>query len=651
MILAALCACGGGKSPSTDGGVDPSIDAGDPPVEDATPDGPPPCVPTRACDSPALACGTFDDGCGMPLACGECPGELTCGAQQPNVCGVPDGERTCNAAGWCWQHPLPFGMNFTGVWGAAANDVWATGEGGTLWHYDGTTWAPRASGTALDLTSIWGTAANNIYVVGQDGFIRRWNGTALVLVPGAPAELYANVVRGRSATDVWIAGSFGPNDRDMWRFDGVTWTGYNTNEFFGISTVLPFSATSAWAMGFSDTAVAWNGVTTTPLEGAPSSVYALHGTANDVWAGGEKLSRWNGTAWSTIPNITSIRALEGTATDLWAGGDKGLHHWNGTAWGALVATAAPIAALWPAATGGWAVGASGGLYEKTNATWTQRTGFGVTSALRVVLPIDDHDVWAFGGGLAFRWRDGLVEHYAVGESVDHAWASGPNDVWATGSGNELVHWNGERWTKVATGIADLPELEAVWGTGPTNVYAVTHATNTFEPSDAFVIRFDGTAWTKVATIRETGSIGFGADLTAISGTGPSDIWVGGDEGLLYHWNGTAWTKQASPSTGDIDDLWTSSNGTVWMAGSSVYRRSGANWVPATNAPPGTHRIAGTTDSDVWVTDYATRVVSRWNGTSWTTENPGIGQWIRDVGATPRSVFVVGESGGIVRKSR
>ena len=47
------------------------------------------CTP-KSCQQLNATCGTIDDGCGNPLACGSCAGFLTCGGGgTPNACGAP----------------------------------------------------------------------------------------------------------------------------------------------------------------------------------------------------------------------------------------------------------------------------------------------------------------------------------------------------------------------------------------------------------------------------------------------------------------------------------------------------------------------------------------------------------------------------------
>lgn len=61
------------------------------------------------------------------------------------------------------------------------------------------------------------------------------------------------------------------------------------------------------------------------------------------------------------------------------------------------------------------------------------------------------------------------------------------------------------------------------------------------------------------------------DLHGIFGFGPDDVWVVGDAGTVLHWDGTSWTKLATPRGGTNDkpilrSVWGSSPNDVWIAG-------------------------------------------------------------------------------------
>src|SRR5262249_14744882 len=57
-----------------------------------------------------------------------------------------------------------------GLWGSSQNDIFAVGKGGTILHYDGSTWTTEPSSTTVDLRAVWG-ASGEVFAVGAGGTI------------------------------------------------------------------------------------------------------------------------------------------------------------------------------------------------------------------------------------------------------------------------------------------------------------------------------------------------------------------------------------------------------------------------------------------------------------------------------------------------
>lgn len=105
-----------------------------------------------------------------------------------------------------------------GVWGSAANDVWAVGgdedapdTGGTVWRFDGATWTRqdlsgvRAAGLPL-LFKVWGRAADDVYAVGRLGVILHWDGTRWTLLNDSGRQLFT--VHGNDTLTAAVGGFF-----------------------------------------------------------------------------------------------------------------------------------------------------------------------------------------------------------------------------------------------------------------------------------------------------------------------------------------------------------------------------------------------------------------------------------------------------------
>jgi hypothetical protein len=147
-----------------------------------------------------------------------------------------------------------------------------------------------------------------------------------------------------------------------------------------------------------------------------------------------------------------------------------------------------------------------------------------------------------------------------------AWAVGTSfsGIGATPAGTTLIeHWNGTRWSIVpspnpATGIpGDSDVLTAITGTGPDDLWAA--GWDTSEATQTIQLLFEhwnGTAWTAATSPTPVGSDQFASGITAIS---PGNVWaVGTDEthgsnNLSAHWNGKAWSLVRTPELSHAGD--------------------------------------------------------------------------------------------------
>ncbi len=68
-------------------------------------------------------------------------------------------------------------------WGTSSNDMFFVGNGGSIFHYDGTKFTQMTSGTTKDIGQIWGTSDNNIWASGwnqtiAESVLLHYDGTA-----------------------------------------------------------------------------------------------------------------------------------------------------------------------------------------------------------------------------------------------------------------------------------------------------------------------------------------------------------------------------------------------------------------------------------------------------------------------------------------
>ncbi len=181
----------------------------------------------------------------------------------------------------------------SGVWGVA-NELFMTGDSGTILRRFGGRMKPVASGTTKTLFAIGGTA-NDWFAVGEAGVAVRWNGSGFAPVPtGTRQPLFA-----------------------VQALDG-----------------------EVFASGGGGLILRWNGAAFVPMESGTSSwLHALWGTSrSDVFAVGARgtILHFDGRAWTQQASGTNetLLAIWGTASDrVVAVGSRGtILHYHGGSW-------------------------------------------------------------------------------------------------------------------------------------------------------------------------------------------------------------------------------------------------------------------------------------------------------------------------------
>jgi hypothetical protein len=111
----------------------------------------------------------------------------------------------------------------------------------------------------------------------------------------------------------------------------------------------------------------------------------------------------------------------------------------------------------------------------------------------------------------------------------------------------MYHYDGHSWQPVRLvtaegGLIEGPiDLSAVCGFGPNDIYAVGERIeiNPNPPPNfldsSLIIHFNGATWTEFKVVG-------GRMLQAVFGSAPNDIWVGGIEGTIFHFEGSKWDK-------------------------------------------------------------------------------------------------------------
>jgi len=219
------------------------------------------------------------------------------------------------------------------------------------------------------------------------------------------------------------------------------------------------------------------------------------------------------------------------------------------------------------------------------------------------------DVWAVGYQNSSFGFDGGTWSARPSPGFNESgpiWAAGPGDYWAVNRQipTTLRHYTNGTWSP-AVDIGAKGVMH-VWGVAG-HVYALGYGDDD-DAGDALIYLYDGFGGTWTPHL-----IGSKVNPTGIWGTGPNDLFVVGWDGLILHWNGTAFTKHASGVTDRLYAVWGFAADDVFAVGSMkvALHWDGATWsqepLPTTAVYMGVltlFDIWGSAPDDIWaVGDY------------------------------------------------
>jgi hypothetical protein len=318
--------------------------------------------------------------------------------------------------------------------------VWAFGEGGRVFRYNGTVWAELPSGSELALHGAARVAVGELIAVGERGQITRFEGDALQSLSGGSRRnhlalwgdgdtlwVVGDEIARRDRSGVWSALER-PSDRSLYGAWG--------------------DDDGLWAVGTAGTIVRWQDGELHALEATAARdrfLRSVWGAGDSLWIvghGGLALVRAAGGFLEVDTRVnTNLLDVWGDADDsFWAVGEAGtVLRWDGIAW--LPVPTSPM------------IG-------------------GVTQNLRAVWGSSAEDVWVVGTeSTILHWDGARFESLSRGESysLNDVWGRGADDVYAVGTGGIALHYDGSAFRELETGTQS--SLQSVFGDDGGRVFA------------------------------------------------------------------------------------------------------------------------------------------------------------------------------------
>ncbi|WP_146646573.1 hypothetical protein [Labilithrix luteola] len=289
----------------------------------------------------------------------------------------------------------------------------------------------------------------------------------------------------------------------------------------------------------------------------------------------------------------------------------------------------------------WAVGSAGTVIHFDGTQWTS-TPVDTTRTLFSVGGSGPNDVWivgtygtvyhgpGFDGGTANWQSTPIVPYTGTAElAISSVWGGSPNDIWIGGESIKLASQpkagtqyrsstladGGIGW-EVISPCASCKFIGSVWGTDPSNLWAVGAGGKTFHTT---VARSGPDGGVGDAGITDAGGaaapgwIGIDSqstqDLLSVWGTSDDDVWTVGRRGTVRHYRADApnWAIVNVPTTQDLHAVWGSSSDDIWAVGDygTILHFDGTSWQNSSAAfpigqKPNLYGVWGSANNDVWI---------------------------------------------------
>ena len=165
-------------------------------------------------------------------------------------------------------------------------------------------------------------------------------------------------------------------------------------------------------------------------------------------------------------------------------------------------------------------------------------------------------------------------HVSGSGELNSLWGSSPTSIWAVGSAGSAFRFDGISWTRIS--IRDDVSFKKVWGMNESAVLALGYKLDA-EPYDsicAYMFRYNGSTWTlEDSLIENTVDQSFGiGGIWATSG-----IWYSCGYGVFVS-NANRWSKVFENGS-FISCIWGISSSDLFAGGESLYHYNGIDWYP------------------------------------------------------------------------
>lgn len=225
------------------------------------------------------------------------------------------------------------------------------------------------------------------------------------------------------------------------------------------------------------------------------------------------------------------------------------------------------------------------------------------NALYAVWGTSAQDIWAVGDAgtaMHFDGQNWSLQDPGTGANLNGVWTGSAGNAVVVGDGGIILRWNGSTFTKETSPTTN--HLNSVWGSSSSDIYAVGDS--------GTILHSNGGSWVTQPSNAGTNN------LARVFGSGAQNVWAVGQAGTVVSTTGAAWTKTTHPTLTTLRDVFTSGVNDVWIAAGTTggdcgtSRWDGTSWKTNNICSAAVSALGGSGPTDVW-SGSATRFLSRY----------------------------------------
>lgn len=397
------------------------------------------------------------------------------------------------------------------IWGLTTDQVFAGGAFGEIFMFDGSSWKQQTVPVSDFIGGFCGFASDAVYAAGSEGNILKYDGSEWSVENSGGSVGFVDICA-LAEDNIYVSGvQDWQRPACIYHFDGVTWEWININfgkELFINRCVCPLDADTLLAGCWTSELLTIEGTTGyTHFSGPRFTLNAVWGDSADnlVFACGMDPTltgyayRWNGSALEDM----GLPATAGVQHGVWSPGNGTYYFVGQDCWEYSDQTFSPIPELGDHtmydvfgfdATSIFACGRRGTVMFYDGTTWSEleKPSAAFENPLNSLWGPSPDAVYIAGDGCILFWDGNVMKvmHEPQEEILD-IWGRSTDDVYAVGTNDTILHWDGNTWSSMASGYDLQHYFIKEFGT------RLMISSYDYWGHETYILIWNGTGWDRI----------------------------------------------------------------------------------------------------------------------------------------------------------